>query len=80
METYHIAMESLRAEDDGSDEPSEGWSKPNGDTDKLFMSVGGNTIIEVGHPTPKNGESDPRYIFFLFLCQLLFKLCSIRQL
>jgi len=72
MKNYSAALESLRGEDETAvDSCSEAaaeevaaaaclWSRPAADTDKLFMSVGGNTIIEVGHPSPKNGDQDPR--------------------
>ena len=38
----------------------DGWSRPDQSTDKLFMSIGGGDLIEVGHPTPTQGTEDPR--------------------
>ena len=48
---------------DGLGFVDEGWLRPSGDTDKLYMSMGGGDIIEVGHPTPRDGQFDPRYTF-----------------
>ena len=39
----------------------QGWLRPDSETDKLYMSMGGGDIIEVGHPTPRDGQLDPRY-------------------
>merc|ERR1712059_84144 len=36
------------------------WQRPAPATDKLFMSIGGGDLIEVGHPSPQPGDSDPR--------------------
>jgi len=36
------------------------WQRPPAATDKLFMSIGGGDLIEVGHPTPLPGQTDPR--------------------
>jgi hypothetical protein len=37
-----------------------GWARPATATDKLFMSIGGGDLIEVGHPAPRAGVADPR--------------------
>ena len=44
----------------GCPEGRRGWRRPEPETDKLYMSVGGDDVIEVGHPTPKEGTDDPR--------------------
>jgi len=49
---YNSALSQLE------DLPS--WERPLPSTDKLFMSIGGGDLIEVGHPTPKPEMSDPR--------------------
>jgi len=36
------------------------WQRPPPASDKLFMSIGGGDLIEVGHPTPRSGLEDPR--------------------
>ena len=37
------------------------WSRPGADTDKLYMSLGGGDMIEVGHPAPGHqAQPDPR--------------------
>jgi len=36
------------------------WHRPPPASDKLFMSIGGGDLIEVGHPTPRSGLEDPR--------------------
>lgn len=46
---------------DGLGFVDDGWLRPSGDTDKLYMSMGGGDIIEVGHPTPRDGQFDPRH-------------------
>merc|ERR1712106_709524 len=51
QDNYQAAVEQL----DG-----ETWTRPDQDTDKLFMSIGGGDLIEVGHPTPAQGTQDPR--------------------
>ena len=51
QDNYRAAVEQL----DG-----ETWTRPDQDTDKLFMSIGGGDLIEVGHPTPAQGTQDPR--------------------
>ena len=57
---------------DGLGFVDEGWLRPSGDTDKLYMSMGGGDIIEVGHPTPRDGQFDPRYTFSSsFFCTFL---------
>ena len=38
----------------------EGWTRPPPESDKLYMSVGGGDLIEVGHPAPRGGGIDPR--------------------
>lgn len=44
----------------GYEELGSDWRRPSQDTDKLFMSIGGQDLIEVGHPAPGEGEEDPR--------------------
>ena len=51
QKNYMTAVEQL----DG-----DAWARPEQETDKLFMSIGGGDLIEVGHPTPKPGTQDPR--------------------
>lgn len=36
------------------------WRRPSSDSDRLYMSVGNGDVIEVGHPTSKNSDDDPR--------------------
>lgn len=36
------------------------WRRPSSDSDRLYMSVGNGDVIEVGHPTSKNEDDDPR--------------------
>lgn len=36
------------------------FCRPSPDTDKLYMSIGGEDVIEVGHPQPVEGSFDPR--------------------
>lgn len=37
------------------------WIRPGADTDKLYMSLGGGDMIEVGHPAPgPQAQPDPR--------------------
>ncbi len=39
----------------------ETWTRPSSDSDKLYMSVGGGDVIEVGHPMPREAHRvDPR--------------------
>ena len=45
---------------DGLGFVDEGWKRPDSDSDKLYMSMGGGDVIEVGHPTPRDGQQDPR--------------------
>eukprot|EP00095_Tigriopus_kingsejongensis_P000269 maker-scaffold329_size204955-snap-gene-1.21 protein:Tk00269 transcript:maker-scaffold329_size204955-snap-gene-1.21-mRNA-1 annotation:"PREDICTED: hypothetical protein LOC100649604" len=51
---FRSAQQELEAET-GTD-----WSRPPADTDKLYMSMGGGDVIEVGHPPPKGQTEDPR--------------------
>lgn len=37
------------------------FSRPQGDPDKLFMSIGGKDVIEVNHPQTPEGAYDPRH-------------------
>ena len=46
---------------DGLGFVDEGWRRPDSESDKLYMSMGGGDVIEVGHPTPRDGQLDPRY-------------------
>ena len=52
-------------QDDESGSGREMWSRPSQDSDKLYMSVGGGDVIEVGHPTPNkiSEQDDPRLVF-----------------
>ncbi|XP_054713491.1 LOW QUALITY PROTEIN: uncharacterized protein LOC129222954 [Uloborus diversus] len=36
------------------------FCRPSSDTDKLYMSIGGEDLMEVGHPQPMEGAYDPR--------------------
>lgn len=36
------------------------FSRPSSETDKLYVSIGGEDLIEVGHPQPVEGTFDPR--------------------
>ena len=36
------------------------WARPEASSDKLYMSLGGGDLIEVGHPAPLPGTEDPR--------------------
>ena len=51
QKNYMTAVEQLEGD---------AWARPEQETDKLFMSIGGGDLIEVGHPTPKPGTQDPR--------------------
>ena len=50
---------------DGLGFVDEGWLRPPNDSDKLYMSMGGGDVIEVGHPTPRDGQFDPRSVQIL---------------
>jgi len=52
---YSSALSEL-----SSDQDDQTWVRPDQGTDKLFMSIGGGDLIEVGHPTPTPGKEDPR--------------------
>eukprot|EP00092_Neocalanus_flemingeri_P048321 GFUD01055068.1.p1 GENE.GFUD01055068.1~~GFUD01055068.1.p1 ORF type:complete len:592 (+),score=166.29 GFUD01055068.1:563-2338(+) len=52
---YSCGLSELSGDQDGQT-----WARPAQVTDKLFMSIGGGDLIEVGHPTPKPGTEDPR--------------------
>lgn len=61
MSSYETALANLSECGGGGGESADNeWTKPKAETDKLFMSVGGNTIIEVGHPPPKKDDLDMR--------------------
>lgn len=51
---YRSAQQDLECEMGGD------WARPSAETDKLYMSVGGGDVIEVGHPPPKGQIEDPR--------------------
>ena len=51
---------------DGLGFVDQGWLRPDSETDKLYMSMGGGDIIEVGHPTPRDGQLDPRYVIHIY--------------
>ena len=51
---------------DGLGFVDEGWLRPKAETDKLYMSMGGGDVIEVGHPTPRENQEDPRYLPHVF--------------
>ena len=36
------------------------WRRPSSENDRLYMSVGNSDVIEVGHPSSKNENDDPR--------------------
>jgi len=59
LSNYNTALEELRHVDDTCD-GQESWSRPSADTDKLYMSLGGGDMIEVGHPSPPSPNNDPR--------------------
>ena len=52
---YNSALQVLASLEDGTD-----WARPEPSTDKLYMSLGGGDLIEVGHPSPLPGTDDPR--------------------
>lgn len=60
MSSYDAALANLSECGGGGEGADNEWTKPKAETDKLFMSVGGNTIIEVGHPPPKKDDLDLR--------------------
>merc|ERR1719510_653466 len=66
IEHYNHGLEALceghDVEDctDGLGFVDQGWLRPDSETDKLYMSMGGGDVIEVGHPTPCDGKLDPR--------------------
>lgn len=45
----------------GISELGDDWCRPSQESDKLFMSLGGQDLIEVGHPAPPEGVEDPRH-------------------
>ena len=55
---------SALAELTGPEEEVGEWSRPPADTDKLYMSLGGGDMIEVGHPAPGQPGQDPRVAGF----------------
>ena len=55
---------SALAELTGPEEEAGEWSRPPADTDKLYMSLGGGDMIEVGHPAPGQLGQDPRVAGF----------------
>ena len=63
----HSATNEEEEEDstDGLGFIDEGWRRPDSESDKLYMSMGGGDVIEVGHPTPRDGQFDPRYVVVL---------------
>jgi len=61
------AQEKLDSEsnDTGEEAQSGGsgcssWRRPSSENDRLYMSVGNSDVIEVGHPSSKNENDDPR--------------------
>ena len=52
---YNSAHQVLASLEDGPV-----WARPEPATDKLYMSLGGGDMIEVGHPGPGPGTDDPR--------------------
>ena len=65
LQFYHRLFLHLGQEEeensDGLGFVEQGWLRPDSETDKLYMSMGGGDIIEVGHPTPCDGKVDPRW-------------------
>ena len=59
LSNFNNAMEELTNVDD-----SVNWTRPSADTDKLYMSLGGGDMIEVGHPSPPSPNNDPRQAGF----------------
>jgi hypothetical protein len=59
---FNDALNDLSNNDDADGSCRQMWSRPSSDTDKLYMSVGGGDVIEVGHPTPSkiSEQEDPR--------------------
>jgi len=57
LANYTSALAELSGPDE---EASSEWSRPPADTDKLYMSLGGGDMIEVGHPAPAAPLDDPR--------------------
>ncbi|XP_022657328.1 uncharacterized protein LOC111265973 isoform X2 [Varroa jacobsoni] len=54
------AQEQLRDNADSADGDSKDFDRPADETDKLYMSIGGNDVIEVGHPCPPEGTPNAR--------------------
>jgi len=54
---FDASLKLLKCEGGGE---SSDWKRPSTDSDRLYMSVGGGDVIEVGHPTPRLGREDPR--------------------
>ena len=52
---YNSAHQVLASLEDGPV-----WARPDSASDKLYMSLGGGDMIEVGHPGPGPGTEDPR--------------------
>ena len=59
LANYTSALAELSGPGDSVEASSE-WSRPPADTDKLYMSLGGGDMIEVGHPAPAAPLDDPR--------------------
>lgn len=49
-----------------SNELEHDFSRPDSESDKLFMSIGERDVIEVAHPSPADGVPK-RYIFYKLL-------------
>ena len=54
---FDASLKNLKSEGGGD---TSDWKRPPTETDRLYMSVGGGDVIEVGHPTPRQGREDPR--------------------
>ena len=58
MRNFESSLKLLMCEGGGGD--ASNWKRPSADLDRLYMSVGGGDVIEVGHPTAPPGYEDPR--------------------
>ncbi|OQR78680.1 hypothetical protein BIW11_00263 [Tropilaelaps mercedesae] len=54
------AQEQLKGNADSAEGDSKDFERPPEETDKLYMSIGGNDVIELRHPCPPEGVPNPR--------------------